>query len=188
MSENKHQFLWFGIETTGLVPGAGRILEWAAVLAADDLGDNFEVVQSFDSAIAYPGEDWNTFAIDPYVMALHRESGLWDAVKSPDAAPLETCDAFLESLVTELAGPRGSVTLAGCSPYFAKLWLNLYMPRFAARLSPWVFDVTTLARAAELYGREQRSPSRRPTRALPGVLYALERMRDLTPWLTHTGE
>ena len=153
-----HEFLWLDLETTGLInakPGglyafgddAGHILEFAAVLAADDRAGDLSVVQAYEGAVHYDAPE--AFAMDPFVLKMHTDNGLFADCRASTIS-LADADEFLYGLCCELAGnkrPRG-ITLAGNSVHFDLQWVRVHMPLFASALHHRVFDVSTLQRAA----------------------------------------
>jgi oligoribonuclease len=148
---SSHQFLWVDLETTGLYPHEGAILEWAAVLAADDKDGDMSPVAEYSSVVHYtPNLD---HSIDPYVQHMHTVNGLWDECAASDTTLAESED-FLCSLVDDLAGtsPAKGIILAGGSVHFDLAWIRVHMPEFAKRLHYRVFDVSTLKAATRVWG------------------------------------
>jgi oligoribonuclease len=140
MSERQHQFLWLDLETTGLDPVKGKILEWAVVLAADDAEGDLEPVESFSSVVKVPrAEAWALS--DDYVRKMHTANGLFDACDQAENT-LEAGESFIIDLI---GGPAiKGVILAGSSVHFDLSWIRVHMPRLAACLSYRVLDVSTI--------------------------------------------
>lgn len=178
-----HQFLWFDIETTGLDPHKGRLLEFAAVLCEDSRGDDFAPVAQYHAAIAHPREAIEGLRrggdIDDYVWGMHEASGLWAEVFASSTTLSET-DDFLDSLAAELLGAKSrGIVLAGASVHFDLSWVRVWLPFFAARLSHRVFDVSTLRRAAQSWGPPGVAwpAGESAHRALPDVLGTISTAR-----------
>lgn len=147
---NAHAAIWFDVETAGLDPHTGHLLEWAAVLAADAADGDLTPIHEFTAVIH---ADIDPASLDPKVRDMHTRNGLLaDCAKS--TATLDESDAFLytlcESLMPAGQKPRG-IWLAGNSVSFDLGWVRVHLPRFASCLHYRVFDVTSLQRAAELW-------------------------------------
>ncbi len=171
----RHEHLWLDLETTGLDPSNGVILEFAAVLCEDDRAGDMAIVQEFDSVVLPMSADgipldgadaahWARELMDPYVVNMHTKNGLLADLEDPaKCCTLEEAEAFLCTLVPE--GERA--TLAGNSVHFDLAWLRFHMPRFAKRLSHRVLDVSTLIGAEQAWGdsaqnlREAGGPAHR---------------------------
>jgi oligoribonuclease (3'-5' exoribonuclease) len=185
----RHQYLWLDLETTGLIAGIGRVLEFAAVLCADAKGDDLRVVSQYEGVIHWPAEELERLrergAIDDYVYRMHTDNGLWAEVEASDVT-LAEAESFLVDLVTELTGDSETrVKLAGNSVgQFDRAWIGVHMPEFYKRLSHQCFDVSTLSMAAESWGPglDRGEPAHR---ALPDVLRSIEiarRFRKAVGW------
>lgn len=173
MTDPKHQFLWLDLETTGLDPHRCRILEWAAVLAADDQDGDMQPINKFDSVIHVdPGDALPE--MDDYVRKMHTNNGLLAECYAGGASLSESED-FLIELV---GGPstRG-VILAGASVHFDLGFLRVHMQRFAACLSHRVLDVRTLKLAENAWGDGIADATVAAHRALSDVLVSLSEAR-----------
>lgn len=176
----QHNYLWMDLETTGLIPERGKILEWAAVLADDVRGGSFEIVQSFHTPVFYADVDAEVIPLcDDFVRKMHTNNGLFDAIRNQlTCQPLNEIEDFLIDLV---GGPdTKQIEIAGNSVHFDHRWIEVHMPRFAKTLSHRVFNVSTLISADRDWGRaiEQKSAAHR---ALPDVKMSLataKRMHD----------
>jgi len=166
----QHQFMWLDLETTGLDPTKGRVLEFAVVLCEDALGDDFAIVEQYSSTIRVPTETLASLSIDRYVREMHERNDLWfDVAKSNTS--VEEVDEFLASLAGTLSrGRLHAVSLAGSSVHFDLAWCRVHMPRFARYLSHRVFDITTLRRACDAWSPTPIEwPKREAHRALADV-------------------
>lgn len=156
-----HEFLWLDLETTGLDPARGALLEFAAVLCEDARGDDFAIVQSFSGVVHHDVAALASFPIDVAVTSMHTKNGLWHDVAA-STTTLAEVDAFLAELAASLTGGRKrAVTLAGSSVHFDLAWSRVHLPRFAEFLSHRVFDVSTIRRAVDAWAT---SPVVWPTR------------------------
>lgn len=173
-----HQFLWFDLETTGLDPATGRVLEFAAVLCEDARGDDFAVVQQFSGVVHVAPDELRALPIDLAVMKMHHANGLWAAVRESTTTIAEV-DAFLSALADSITGGRKrAITLAGSSVHFDLAWCRVHMPAFAEYLSHRVFDVATLRRAVDSWAPAPVEwPRRDAHRALDDVLASIAEAR-----------
>jgi oligoribonuclease len=193
--------IWLDLETTGLLPQEGSILEIAIVITDDELN---EVGEPFVS-IVKPLEGRGFEVMDDFVYEMHTKSGLltrlyeghhgdtdagWGRVTPSAMArdlPLlsDVEHAVLHSLrangITE-----GNQILAGSSIHFDRAWINEHMPLYAKCLSHRMVDVSTLtllakAWAPEIYGkRPGLGPDGKPVpqhRALDDIRMSIETLR-----------
>jgi oligoribonuclease len=172
-----HRFLWLDLETTGLVPAKGRILEFAAVLCEDAAGDDFAVVEQYSGVVHYAHSVLEGLAIDDYVLRMHDSNDLWaDVDKS--TTTLREVDEFMTALADRLTGGKlHQVVLAGSSVHFDHKWCEAYLLQFREYLSHRVFDVSTLTRAAREWGAPVEWPVRNAHRALPDILATIDEAR-----------
>ena len=147
------EFIWLDLETTGLAPDREIVLEFAAGIANDGAGGDFtmiEIVQSVITPYHYSGRTREEiFAeMDPYVREMHTRNGLLAELKQPElCCTIEEADDYLAALA-----PDGKPSLAGNSVHFDLAFIKKHMPKFSARLSHRVYDVSTLLRAERTYG------------------------------------
>jgi len=171
-----HQFLWLDLETTGLIPGQGHVLEFAAVLCEDARGDDFAIVERYTGVVHLTGG--HLANVDPYVQRMHANNGLWDDAQM-SRTTIKQVDQFLSQLAHDLAnGQRHAVTLAGSSVHFDLAWCRVHLPGFADYLSHRVFDVRALMSAADAWCPDPVTwPVRNTHRALPDILTTIEEAR-----------
>lgn len=170
-----HEFLWFDLETTGLNPQEDCILEMGGALVNDGPGGDFEVVDTFDTVIQ-PSYMPALANMDPFVVNMHTKLGLLAAVNAGEGVSLADAEQFLCDLI-----PEGSkVVLAGHSVHFDLGFVRVHMPKFAARCSHRVFDVSTLKHAEFAWGDSGHllTPAGGPAhRALADVLESISSAR-----------
>lgn len=154
-----HQFVWFDLETTGLLGdgpdgskpgdlyGNGQLLEWAAVLCEDDRDGDYAEVAAY-TAVVKP-ETW--LEMSDFVRSMHSRNGLLKDLTSATTTLAES-DDFLADMCVDLGAKPRSVSLAGNSVHFDLAWCRVKLPRFATFLSHRVYDVSTLIKAMRTYG------------------------------------
>lgn len=186
-----HSWLWLDLETTGLDPLSGHILEIAVVLAADAKGDDFRVIDTFDTVVDHgPALPRVLETMDDFVRDMHTRNELIEELEEashkPGTAPtIDELDEYLVSLVRDRlhAAPR-SIVLAGASVHFDLAWIRVHLPGFAEFLSHRVLDVSALkaferAHGAPFGGVETLKKDERPHRALADVLFTLGEAREI---------
>lgn len=141
-----HHYLWLDLETTGLDPAKGRILEFALLLVDDGPSGDMREIDSFSGVVHFDLEDADV-PVDSYVRNMHTANGLWEECKAAEAT-IELVDEALEELCLNLGVPQYKGVLAGASVTFDRDWCRKHLPKFARFLSHRVFDVSTL-KAAE---------------------------------------
>lgn len=173
-----HSYLWTDLETTGLDPAKCRILEWAVVFAADDLGGDMSVVDAYTDVVGIGKDEAAARAeMDDYVTKMHERNGLLAAcVKS--TSTLSEAEDFLVELMQNMGAAPRQIVLAGSTPAFDLSFIRVHMPRFAAFLSHRTFDVSTL-KMAERDWSAQPFKKAEAHRALDDILESLEHAAEI---------
>ena len=165
-----HNYFWFDLETTGLDEHAGVLLEWGLALANDEKDGDMQVTDEWSGVVHHTVHALADLTIDPFVMRMHTDNGLWKEVDESTITLAES-DEFLAGLCCEVAGRddvRG-IILAGNSVHFDLRWVRVHLPKFAKHLSHRVFDVSTLKGAETSWGEPLEYPEANAHRALPDV-------------------
>lgn len=134
--------LWIDLETTGLEPHSGEILEVAWFLS-----DNWEILNEAKSLLVTPTRDtFDLIKQDLVVSSMHRDSGLAaDLVLSNYTLRIEDIEfEILYDLEEHWVANDEWTVLAGSSVHFDRAWIREYMPRLDKVLSHRHFDVSTL--------------------------------------------
>ena len=177
--------VWCDLETTGLSAADEHVLEVAAVVTTDDLTE----VARFERVVYHPEADaivkWakaleklgpeyspsgksggapTGCLIDPYVVKMHLDNGLWADARRGES--LATVDADLAEFIvkhavisTEVKNDAGVITdvkydrpqLAGSTISFDRAFLAHHMPKAHAPLHYRNVDVTTLNEVARRF-------------------------------------
>ncbi len=127
--------VWLDIETTGLDPHSGKVLEVGMIVT----DNKFEVQEEFCIVIACDLADLED--MPSKVRRMHESSGLLKAVRKSqftvEAAERELV-GFLRS--TRLIRPD----LAGNSVHFDRKWLEVHMPTLIGKFNYRHFDATSI--------------------------------------------
>lgn len=187
------KYLWIDLETTGLDPKHGAILEFAAIATGSDLvavdimgGVLCFDIGDFDRMGSGEGEygrfyQGDSFAIDGFVYDMHRKNGLWDDARR-GLLNVEAMDEVLSTMIDVHTWSERKPILAGSSVHFDRAWLREYCPRMESKLHYRHFDVTTLkmavrdAIAKSTFGVEGEAESRH--RAASDLEHSLQVARD----------
>lgn len=173
-----HEFLWFDLETTGLDPHTGLVLEFAAVLCEDARGDDFAIRAQYTGVIHHDDAALERAKPALVVQKMHHANGLWRDVRASTTTIAEA-DAFLAGVADALApGRTHAIRLAGSSVHFDYRWACVHLPAFAKRVSHRLLDVRVLRTAVETWAQgEIVWPVRDTHRALPDILTTIEEAR-----------
>lgn len=176
---NKHQFLWFDCETTGLDPLVDIMLEWALVLCEDAADGELAIVEQWDSVIQ-PHEG-KIPPMVPFVRDMHTRNGLLDAIAKGEGITRDQSDQFLAGVCESLGAQPRQCILAGSSVHFDLAFCRFHLLAFAGFLSHRVFDVSTLKLVDRTWGNAQglalSAPTAEAHRALPDILHSIEYAR-----------
>lgn len=169
--------LWMDLETAGTDERKDPILEVAAILTDLDL----TVLAAYETPV-WP-EQWDReeavpAGIDPYVLRMHAESGLWDACAS-DGISLHHAESEL-ILRLSMSGDRGDFVLAGSGvSHFDRRFIDYQMPRLSKWLRYYSIDVGVLRRTLQVISRDDLVPigAVKPHRAMADVRLHLDELR-----------
>jgi oligoribonuclease len=160
--------LWIDLETTGLDPDSGEILEVGWFIS-----DNWEILSEAKSAIVTPTrQTFDLMKQDLVVSSMHKDNGLAaDLVLSENTRVVEDIEDEILADIQEYAEMFTIPVLAGSSVHFDRKWIEMYMPRLDWSLSHRHFDVSTLRMFFDDMGFFKLGQRDTPTehRALPDV-------------------
>jgi len=198
-------YIWTDLETTGLSPTEGSILEIAVVVTDFNLHEIGEPFVSLVCPRARQGYD----AMDSYVREMHAKSGLLEHIYQIDrygnptrvieevtqkttgevrTALLAWFEQFIPAAVSNLEAAKflRKISFAGSSVHFDKAWLKEHMPDFESLFSHRILDVSSINMLAEQWAPEIHSkrpglgPDGKPVpmhRALDDIRNSIETLR-----------
>lgn len=136
------------IETTGLDPAKGVVLEVGIVVTTPDLAE----VAAESWVVFYDPEraDALRSAVDPKVRLMHDENGLWSALSDDGAGTLEGVEAMAVQFLRR--HDAHAVEMWGSTISFDRAWLAVHLPGLHAAFHYRNVDVRSLAIAAEMWG------------------------------------
>ena len=163
--------IWIDVESSGLDPEAGVLLEVAVVATTAEAEYRELAHQSW--VVLHTEEP----PMAPEVQAMHTANGLLHEI--PFGIPLSHVHVELVKFVRFFGNPApGREPIAGSSVHFDQRWLQRHLPAVAALFSHRVFDASTLARFARDLGFEL--PRAEPAhRALADVRASIQLARDV---------
>lgn len=177
---NEHLLLWFDLETTGLDEHSDFILEVGWGISKLDLE---WVIEPLSELVHRPTlkiePDQITLAghdVDPFVVDMHRESGLWDemAVQNHRNALSEGSIERIILRQLDLAD-AGLVSMAGSGvSQFDMRWLAKWMPELHARLTYYSIDMGTFERTMSVLANGEMPAKRSGIahRAVEDILFS----------------
>lgn len=182
--------LWIDLETTGLDPDKGCILEVCAVLDAPaasmtlpareiasmhSLGrEPRRQVQVLDRVIIH--DDPDALPWEPVAREMHSESGLLEALEHVDLESgrylaLPDVEAMLVAAIAPC--PHAKVVLAGSSVHFDRAWIRVHMPELDGKLSHRHMDASCIGTWMTMLGDPVLVPKTRGHRASSDVWHSI---------------
>lgn len=140
------KLVWIDLETTGLSPETGSILEVGAIITAENLAptESYHAVLKTNPAIkASAGE---------VARKMHEQNGLWKECFE-NGIPKEQAARQLRELISFHTGDdEEKPWIAGSSVDFDMRWLRAHMPSVANLLHYRQFDMRPILKALEMWG------------------------------------
>lgn len=172
--------IWLDVETTGLDPATGHLLEVAVVATEPEAPEYREIAAQ--SWVVRPAAGWADTLSD-YTLEMHTRSGLLGDV-AERGRPLAEVEAELMRFLSFFGNPApGREPIAGSSPHFDRRWLEAHLPTAARYFSHRTFDASTLKRFALDHGVSvwdtHEGFGGAAHRALADVRYSIETARTV---------
>lgn len=142
--------LWVDAETSGLRTDSCKLLEIAGIVTDYDL--NVISDGHYHAVIKYTPEEAKALyeSAEPYVQKMHTETGLWDKLASDESVERADVDEQLRVFLRTVTGGEQQVTrLAGNSVRLDLNFVEDYLPLSYADLAYRMFDVSSIAAAAQ---------------------------------------
>lgn len=164
---------WLDLETTGLDPERGHILEVAIVITTPELD---EVAAC--AWLPRVSHELAQAACDPIVLNMHLESGLWHERETRPTHGSGELQAQALSFI-RAHGAEGS-PMCGSTIGFDRSWLRLHMRGLHDAFHYRNLDVSSFKIWFELQGR--KLPKANAHRALDDVRESIETLRLMRGW------
>jgi len=165
------KFCFVDLETTGLNPTDGGILELALIITDNKLNE-LEVYEAIIHQSQYTLDGMNNWALES-----HTKSGLISQVKESKLLTRDVEIKVLEILARHFSGPTKPI-IAGSSVHFDKNWISHHMPNLNKRLHYRIIDVTSFKEAMSIFADFQLE-------GRPVAHRALADIRDSIYYLRH---
>jgi len=162
---------WVDLETTGLEPRFGRILELGVVITDDELVELDRcswVIRPFAPPIQ---------PMSKYVLDMHTRSGLLDECRAVGRSPVEV-EEEARTWIGDMHA--GSVALmAGNSIHFDRSWIKRHMPKLDEVFGYRMVDVSSIKELVARWwpGREYKIEGDKPHRTLPDIEHSISELR-----------
>lgn len=165
--------LWVDIETTGLVPALGEILEVGLVIT----GDRLEFIDNFD-IIVKPSNSQLLHDLPALVHEMHEKSGLLSDCMNIGVRA-EEAERTLLSWLQNHPSTKG-LPMCGSSVGFDRSWLEYHMGNLAAWWGYRTVDVSSIKELTRRWAPERvfLEPFEKKThRPLNDLRYSLDEAR-----------
>lgn len=138
------KFLFIDLETTGLHPIGGAILEIAIIVTDNKLNE----LETYATAIFQ-----DKFTLDgmaDWPLQTHSNSGLLNEVRASKVNTKQVENAVLDILARHWTGIEKPI-ISGSSVHFDKNWISVHMPNLNKRLHYRIIDTSSFMEALRLF-------------------------------------
>lgn len=136
-------YVFLDIETTGLDPKIGDVLEVGMVV----YDNNFNKLGVF-SEVAHFSYAPNMTWIDDFVVEMHTKNGLWEECRNSNRS-LRAVE--LDAIEFLMASGWNGQPMAGSTINFDRAWLEHHLPKLAAKFHYRNIDVSTMKNLWTMY-------------------------------------
>lgn len=138
---NNSLLIWLDLETTGLNPREGEVLEIAAF--ASDLQGT--IVSRMETQIINLDRKFLLPLMDDYVLEMHLKNGLLKAVWGREPKNMERTSTWdrVDRWLSRLPGDPKNRYLAGNSIHFDRSWIKEHAPKVLERVSHRMLDISS---------------------------------------------
>lgn len=178
----KAKLVWIDLETTGLDPVEGDVLEIAIILTDDKLNE----LAVFESLVV-PGDGVKAalYLMNDFVLNMHTENGLIEELheteKRGDCKHSDVNSQVLRFFIDNgLVGSNPAKPyLAGSTISFDRKWMDVHFPRIDEVIHYRNLDVTALKITRELFRPDlPKAPKKEGThRALADIRNSIQELR-----------
>lgn len=188
-------FIGIDIETTGLDPETGHILEVGVVLFDHELEE-----QASTRLLCVDPVGVKLCAerdLDPFILEMHSRSGLLDEINEAEWDAQEAAESYAAAVNVvaswhEMLG--GKQPMLGSSVHFDRAWLKVHMPELEALFSHRNIDASSLREYAKVvdpdkYAELEKTLERQANhRAVDDVMASAELVKVLAAetWVART--
>lgn len=173
---------WLDIETTGLDPMRHRILEVA--VAEADLARPFDIQHRFHAVLGIGEIELGR--LDKFIVDMHTHNGLLHECLVAPRTIGDIEDDLIDLLPDVVNDKDERPTLAGSSIHFDLAFLRVHAPRFAARLSHRLYDVSSVKLFCQSLGMP-KFPKAEAHRAIDDINESVAHALDCARWLRRAG-
>ena len=138
----EHALLWLDLETSGLDPGEGVILEACAILTDMDLNE----IRRVKFVVGHERENILD-TMDDYVLKMHLDNGLLKEVWQSNRHIVRVDEELAALASHHWLSAKCRVYLAGSSIHFDRKWVAVHMPRLDKALHYRMVDVSSFTTA-----------------------------------------
>jgi oligoribonuclease len=133
---------WMDLEMTGLDPTKDVIVEVATIITDDDL----QIIEEGPDLVVHASDE-QLAGMDPFVVKMHTNSGLLEAIKQSPVTPDQAREETLRFLQKHIHAER-TVPLCGNSIGTDRRFLSRYWPEIEEFLHYRSIDVSTVKELA----------------------------------------
>lgn len=173
---------WIDLETTGLDPVQGNILEASFLITEHDLTIIPETQVSFSVLYEKPQLDFMVKKMDDYVRKMHTENGLIDQLYSGDnCKTLAEIESIIIATMSkfETYNSKYRSPLCGNSVHFDRMWMNYHMKDLINCFSYRNIDVSTVQELCQRLFNLEPLVKNSKHRALSDIKASIEQLINL---------